>query len=281
MVTKNPFCMLMRLTGTVPNRPDIALSLGKAIDADGLLLQMLSRRDVATADDLLNSTLTPVIEVLKSLQAADKADVTGLWWKAFTDNCLSSASVAGGDFNAVIYNIPAFFEFVTASLDELRRDIANFYISQVSADIRSSGPAYLGVRLFSRLRSEALKRRDPQHRAAELKVDEIYPNTFAFLRSVLRRDAPMGSGATSSPVGILPVIQELNEHAGTGVFYREEDIGRSHETDKGIVAQAIVLLLQVCIAMLPNVTLWNYYFGRYRFAWIHLQRVPVFQKHWN
>lgn len=77
----------IRLTDTVPNRPDVLTALQASIDADGLLLQMLSRRGVATAQDILEGSLLPVIRVLESLQAEDKSELTEHWWKSFNHAC--------------------------------------------------------------------------------------------------------------------------------------------------------------------------------------------------
>lgn len=78
---------IARLADTVPNRPDVLESLSKAIDVDGLLTQMLSRRDVTTAQDILEGCLQPLISVLQSFQAVHKSELTAKWWDGFQQTC--------------------------------------------------------------------------------------------------------------------------------------------------------------------------------------------------
>ena len=104
----------------------------------GLLLQMLSRRKVTTMSDILHRTLGPIVDILTGLQPVERAGGTIDWWARFQTNCLQnvihivhepsnediSRIEEENKFYTVIYNIPAFFEFVSASLDELRRDVS-------------------------------------------------------------------------------------------------------------------------------------------------------------
>lgn len=208
----------VRLTDTVPNRPDVLESLKKSIDADGLLQQMLSRRGVATADDLLRGTLQPLISVLQSLQAVDKSELTEQWWATFRAACVprtQSALNALDAFNSCVVNLPAFFEFMSACIDDLRRDIANFFVAQLSVALQSSGPGYLGQKLITRRAATLLASSGSPPavssggvpREADVTPEQLFPNTYAMLTSVLA--ARNGQE--------LEVVQDLNEHAGNYV----------------------------------------------------------------
>lgn len=83
-------------------------------------------------------------------------------------------------------------------IDDLRRDIANFYVSQLSIALQTSGPPYLGQKLVDRCASSVVTSGDA------VSPEQLFPNTYTLLRSVLepRVDSE------------LAVIKELNEHAG-------------------------------------------------------------------
>lgn len=115
-------------------------------------------------------------------------------------------------FNACVVNLPAFFEFMSAAIDDLRRDIANFYVAQLSMALQSSGPSYLGQKLITRCVSNVLGNTQSETSdEANPSPDQLFPHTYTLLTSVL---APRVTPSTDSSERDLLVIKELNEHSG-------------------------------------------------------------------
>ena len=209
--------IMARLGDTVPNRPTFLTEVERAIDADGLLLQMLSRRGVATPSDIVNGVLQPLIASLQSLQAENKSEMTITWWNAFKDsNHLQNIEMISSDaaFDRCIRNLPAFFEFMSACIDDLRRDIANFYVSQLAIALQSTGPSYLGDKLSTRCTEMAMQRKNVSLESGgviNLLPEEIFPKTYTLLTSVL-------SATDTNNETERAVITELNTYAGITVF---------------------------------------------------------------
>jgi len=128
----------------MPRRPDLQAAAFSRLDLE--LLSQMIRHNAMNLDDLLNYLL-PMLLTIKSLQAPIRAEVTDTWLQSFLNNCRSKSTI-----NDVYDYLPYFFEFSTACIDEVLRDMANYYVANLVPVLQSQGPAFLRSKFMKQLK---------------------------------------------------------------------------------------------------------------------------------
>jgi hypothetical protein len=227
--------LIQQLIGIVPHRTDIANDLIHAVEQDGLLEQMLSHRGVLTCSQLINGPLHALIKTLEQLQSEDKSTQTSVWWNAFQAQFQKDEKIHSiqNEFENCIYSLPSFLEFMNASIDVLKRDVANFYITQLSTILQGHrGEMYLSRCLMTRQSARWLA--DHSTSGSEPSDKDLFPNVYEWLRRTLFNEREHEE----------QFLIELNEHALTGRLYNRTEIGNNENTDIAVIAFAFVKLLQ-------------------------------------
>eukprot|EP00428_Durinskia_dybowskii_P075315 CAMPEP_0170400786 /NCGR_PEP_ID=MMETSP0117_2-20130122/24677_1 /TAXON_ID=400756 /ORGANISM="Durinskia baltica, Strain CSIRO CS-38" /LENGTH=1002 /DNA_ID=CAMNT_0010657545 /DNA_START=260 /DNA_END=3268 /DNA_ORIENTATION=+ len=137
-----------------PNRPDIQQEVLSTVDVP-LLSQMIVNRALDPATDLL-----PILQFfqrsLLALQAPSRTAITEAWMRSLAesfyfidcssnsnDTPASSGQRRGKNIDEVAPLLPLFFERATAVVEEIQRDMANYYISVLVPVLQQHGPDYL------------------------------------------------------------------------------------------------------------------------------------------
>ena len=128
----------------MPRRPDLQAAAFSRLDLE-LLSQMISH-NAMNLDDLLNYLL-PMLLTIKSLQAPIRAEFTDNWLQSFLNSCRAKQTI-----NDVYDYLPYFFEFSTACIDEVLRDMANYYIANLVPVMQSQGPSFLRSKFMKQLK---------------------------------------------------------------------------------------------------------------------------------
>jgi len=132
-----------RIQSLMPRRLDLQEAAFHGLDLE--LLSQMIRHSALNTDDLLNYLL-PMLLTITSLQAPIRAEVTNVWLQSFLNKCRSAATI-----DEVFEYLPYFFEFSTACIDEVLRDMANYYIANLVPIMQKEGPAFLRSKFVKQL----------------------------------------------------------------------------------------------------------------------------------
>lgn len=125
-----------RMLALTPNaRPAMATELDRAVDVP-LLRQMISNNAIGAAD--MASTFVYLLDKICSLQAPVNTEHT-LRWKQELLLWLDTAQ----SMSEFVACVPAFFEFCSGCIDEIRADMTNFYVRTLAPALSKAGPTYL------------------------------------------------------------------------------------------------------------------------------------------
>lgn len=157
--------LAMQIASFTPNRPDIQQEVMATVDA-ALLSQMVVTRSLDPVTDLL-----PILQYfqrsLKSLQAPSRTAITDAWIKQIAEsfhkvdnapesssNLVGSSSQRRGkSLDEVAPLLPPFFERATSIVEEIQRDMANYYISVLVPVLQQQGSEYLNEKFQARVRN--------------------------------------------------------------------------------------------------------------------------------
>jgi hypothetical protein len=132
-----------RITALIPKRPDLQSSL---LGMDLQLLRQMIEQNALTVTDTLN-ILNVLLSTLNSLQAPVRVESCTNWCIEFESKCRSCAT-----FHEMAVYLPCFFEFTAACIDELLRDMANYYISGLVPVMVKHGSSFLSSKFLNRLK---------------------------------------------------------------------------------------------------------------------------------
>lgn len=132
-----------RITALIPKRPDLQSAL---LDMDLQLLRQMIQHNAITVTDMLN-ILNVLLSTLNSLQAPVRVESCTNWCLEFEAKCRSCIS-----FQEMVVYLPCFFEFTAACIDELLRDMANYYISGLVPVMVKHGSSFLSSKFLNRLK---------------------------------------------------------------------------------------------------------------------------------
>lgn len=131
-----------RIQSLMPRRSDLQVADFSRLDLD-LLSQMIIHNAITT-DDLLNYLL-PLLLTIKSLGASVRSEFTGIWLESFVHKCRST------NISEVFSYLPFFFEFCSACIDEVLRDMANYYIATLVPVMQKEAPSFLRKKFIKQL----------------------------------------------------------------------------------------------------------------------------------
>ena len=118
-----------------------------------LLLLPHSAANCKEATGLVMDLLAGMFGFLRDLQSPARGDEMLLWWETYHRvlHAAATATDVSAISDAFASLIPSFFEYMSASIDQLNRDLANYYISTVVPVLSRHGPAFMLRRFVTRL----------------------------------------------------------------------------------------------------------------------------------
>ena len=154
------------------------------------------------AKELLTAVM-PLFFNLQMLQAPVRAEAMELWLNSYIENYYK----AGDLVNDVIKFLPLFFEYISACIHELQRDMANYYISSLSPILQQHGVTFLRNKFLTRV----------QH--GTVSVNQVVTLMMEVLSTGAKRQAlcdelieALGSQGSYNPVLPLVVTPEITKY---------------------------------------------------------------------
>jgi hypothetical protein len=246
--------LAQQIASFTPNRPDIQQDVLSSVDA-ALLSQMIINRALDPVADLL-----PILQFfqrsLQSLQAPSRTAVTEAWIRAVAESfhkvegfvapgtAPSSGQRRGKSIDEVAPLLPVYFERATAVVEEIQRDMANYYISVLVPVLQQQGHEFLKEKFQQRL----LRGQVSLDATASLIYSQLTPaEAFqACVKDLVEAGACPEAGF--SLADILPVVSHGNNAAHTDGPQTAPSAGPapagSHLVG-AIVARSILTLLQL------------------------------------
>lgn len=243
--------LAMQIASFTPNRPDIQQEVLSTVDA-ALLSQMVVTRSLDPVTDLL-----PILQYfqrsLQALQAPSRTAATDAWIRQLSESFYKVESPSCGDLVAgsssqrrgksldeVAPLLPPFFERATSIVEEIQRDMANYYISVLVPVLQQQGAEYLNEKFQARLRNAMVS----LDATASLLFAQIQPedNLQATVRDLVEAGACAETGFTVADIvasASAPAPPSLN-----GV-----QAAAPKSLVDGVVARALLSLLQLPVRL--------------------------------
>lgn len=105
-----------------------------------------------TSKELLTAVM-PLFFNLQLLQAPVRAEAMEHWLNGFVDQY----TTAGNKIDDVIKFLPIFFEYISACIHELQRDMANYYISSLSPILQQYGVSFLRNKFLNKVQNGSVQ----------------------------------------------------------------------------------------------------------------------------
>jgi hypothetical protein len=266
-----------QIASFTPNRPDIQQEIMNTVDVP-LLSQMIVNRALDPVTDLL-----PILQYfqrsLQSLQAPSRTAVSEAWIRDLADSfhkvdsptiagaVASSGQRRGKSLDEVAPLLPQFFERASAVVEEIQRDMANYYISVLVPVLQAQGADYLRGKFQQRL----LEGRVGLDATASLIYGQLLPESALqeTVRDLIEAGACAEAGFALADLVLAPqnvptVTSALSAPEGAAGSSVPATASRLSLVD-GVVARAILSLLQLPVRLdspeaahlMPEVLVWD------------------------
>ena len=279
--------LAMQIASFTPNRLDIQQAVLTTVDA-ALLSQMIVNRALDPVTDLL-----PIFHFfqrsLMDLQAPSRTASTEAWIRQLTESFYKIEPAAAGSSNAVASSsqrrgksidevahlLPPFFERANSVVEEIQRDMANYYITVLVPVLHQKGHAYLRDMFQAGIQEGAIS----LDGTASLLFAQLLPNENlqATVKDLVEAGFCAESGFTLED--ILPSAAENVTKVLNGVVVNSSPAPASSTQDAdsapvpprrsnlvdGIVARSMVYLMQLPVRLdtpealyvLPETLMWD------------------------
>lgn len=267
--------LAMQIASFTPNRSDIQQAVLTTVDS-ALLSQMIVNRALDPVNDLL-----PIMHFfqrsLMDLQAPSRTASTEAWMRQLAESFYkvesdgsavpSSGQRRGKSIDEVAHLLPPFFERATSVVEEIQRDMANYYITVLAPVLQQQGREFLKEKFQERIQAGATS----LDATASLLYSQLLPadNFQAAVRDLVEAGACAESGF--SLADILPSAAESAPRVLNGAVVSPTDSSvaadgevRSSLVD-GLVARAVLSLMQLPVRLdtpeaarvLPETLAWD------------------------
>lgn len=267
--------LAMQIASFTPNRSDIQQAVLTTVDS-ALLSQMIVNRALDPVTDLL-----PILQFfqhsLMDLQAPSRTASTELWMRQLSESfhkvdsvgveVPSSGQRRGKSIDEIAHLLPPFFERATSVVEEIQRDMANYYITVLVPVLQQQGREFLKEKFQQRLQAGATS----LDATASLLYSQLLPNDNfqAAVRDLVEAGACIETGFALADV--LPSAANSAPRVLNGSLVPSSDPasggqeGHRANLVDGLVARALLSLMQLPVRLdtpeaaqvLPETLAWD------------------------
>jgi hypothetical protein len=246
-----------QIASLTPNRPDVCDSILDGFDEE-LFVQMV-HQGVLSPDTDLHPILLRVQTVLRSLQAPTRTSATDQWIQNIEQIFMrrSTAATPRVHLEDAVRSLPSFFERANKIVNEIKRDMGNYYISVLVPVFHKYGYYYLREQFRNRV----------------FRGDCFLDATTSLICSVVRPDTAFKStvdmltecGACASEGFSFSELLEDAVKKDKDITANINDHQKTRDLCTGVVAVSLLALLQLPVRLnnfdalyfVPETLLWD------------------------